>query len=142
MNTNDCIFCKIVRGEIPNHTVYEDDYVLAFLDIHPIAKGHTVVVPKIHYETIWQVSLEDFGKIATGLRAAAGRVEARLKPEGMNIGLNNGEVAGQSVPHMHWHIVPRSIGDGGGSIHSVVKNREVVDVAAVSTLFKNSDVTK
>jgi histidine triad (HIT) family protein len=131
----DCIFCKIVNKEIPNYTVYEDDNVLAFLDVHPCSKGHTVVVPKQHFADLWEMNVETFQLIAAGLRAAAGRVQARLKPEGMNIGINNGTAAGQAVPHVHWHIIPRSVGDGGGSMHSIVKSKEEIDVKMISKLF-------
>lgn len=131
----DCIFCKIVNKEIPNYTVYEDDNVLAFLDVHPCSKGHTVVVPKQHFADLWEMNVETFQLLAAGLRAAAGRVQARLKPEGMNIGINNGAAAGQAVPHVHWHIIPRSVGDGGGSMHSIVKSKEEIDVKMISKLF-------
>ncbi len=132
----NCIFCKIINKEVPNYTVYEDDFVLAFLDIFPHAKGHTVVVPKQHYANLWDMSVEEFQLMAAGLRAAAGRVQARLKPDGMNIGINNGEVAGQAVPHIHWHIIPRYEGDGGGSMHSIIKNAGDVGVKEIAEMFK------
>lgn len=118
----DCIFCKILNKEIPNFTVYEDENVLAFLDIFPCATGHTVVIPKKHFESLWNMNIETFQALSAGLRAAAGRIEARLKPDGMNIGINEGKIAGQAVPHVHWHIIPRYQGDGGGSMHSIIKN--------------------
>jgi histidine triad (HIT) family protein len=131
----DCLFCKIISGEIPCYKVYEDEKVLAFLDIHPCSKGHTVVVPKEHAETIWNMSIEDFQAVAGGLRAAAGKVEARLKPDAMNIGINNGKLAGQAVPHVHWHIIPRYVGDGGGSMHSIVRSKESIGIQEVAKLF-------
>jgi histidine triad (HIT) family protein len=131
----DCIFCKIIAKEIPNYTVYEDDAVLAFLDVHPCSKGHTVVIPKQHFSNLWDMNTETFQLIAAGLRAAAGKVQARLKPAGMNIGINNGAAAGQAVPHVHWHIIPRAVGDGGGSMHSIVKSKEEIDVKMISKLF-------
>jgi len=118
----DCVFCKIIKKEIPNLTIYEDDSILAFLDIFPHALGHTVVVSKKHFENLWDMSVEDFQILSAGLRAAAGRIQAKLKPDGMNIGINNGQIAGQAVPHVHWHIIPRYKNDGGGSIHSIIKN--------------------
>lgn len=130
-----CLFCKIISGKIPCYKVYEDESVLAFLDIFPCSKGHTVVIPKEHVETIWEMSNEDFQRVAGGLRAAAGRVEARLKPDAMNIGLNNGKIAGQAVPHVHWHVIPRYEGDGGGSMHSIVKSKEKIEVKEVVKLF-------
>ncbi len=132
----DCLFCKIVAGQIPNHTVYEDQFVLAFLDIFPCAKGHTVVIPKQHFTNLWDMNVESFQLLSAGLRGAAGRVQARLNPDGMNICVNNGPVAGQAVPHVHWHILPRYEGDGGGSIHSIIKNPGGASVAELAELFK------
>ncbi len=131
----DCLFCKIVAGEIPNYTVYEDENVLAFLDIHPCAKGHTVIVPKKHFGNLWDMNVEEFQLMASGLRAAAGRVQARLNPDGMNIGINNEKAAGQAVGHVHWHIIPRWNGDGGGSMHSIIRNADGVDVKEVAKSF-------
>jgi histidine triad (HIT) family protein len=116
--------------------VWEDENILAFLDAHPCSKGHTVVVPKQHYETLWDMNTETFDLVAHSLRAAAGRVQARLKPDGMNIGINNGPTAGQAIAHVHWHIIPRYAGDGGGSMHSIVKSKEEIDVKDVAEFFK------
>lgn len=132
----DCLFCKILNKEIPNFTVYEDENVLAFLDIFPCAPGHTVVIPKKHFENLWDMNTETFSLMSESLRAVAGRVQARLKPDGMNIGINNGKVAGQAIPHVHWHIIPRFEGDGGGSMHSIIKKSGDKTVAEVSELFK------
>jgi len=131
----NCIFCKIINKEIPNYTVYEDENVLAFLDIFPCSLGHTVVIPKKHFENIFEMSAEDFAVFAPSIRAVAGRIQAKLKPDGMNIGVNNGAAAGQAVPHMHWHIIPRHNDDGGGSMHSIVKKPSEKTVAEVCDLF-------
>lgn len=132
----DCIFCKIINKEIPSYIVWEDEYIFAFLDVHPCSKGHTVVVPKAHFANLWDMNTETFDLVAHGLRATAGRVQARLKPDGMNIGINNGSAAGQAVAHVHWHIIPRYEGDGGGSMHSIVKSKEEIDVESVTEFFK------
>ena len=132
----DCIFCKIINKEVPSFTIFEDDNVVAFLDIFPVAKGHVVVIPKKHYANLWDMSTEAFQDIAAGLRFAAGRVQARLKPDGMNIGINNGEAAGQAVPHVHWHIIPRYTGDGGGNMHSIIKNPGNKTPSELFELFK------
>lgn len=132
----DCLFCKIIAGEIPCHKVYEDAHTLAFLDIFPHAKGHTVVIPKKHANTIWDINTEDFEVMAAGLQTAAGKVQAVLKPDGMNIGINNEKAAGQAVGHVHWHILPRWHGDGGGSVHAIIKNNGGVDVQEVAKLFE------
>ncbi len=117
-----CIFCKIIAGEIPNYTVYEDKNILAFLDIAPHTKGHTVVVPKKHYERLSDMDLEVWQGIAVGLKKVQEKLDMVLKPVGFNIGVNDGKVAGQVVPHVHWHVFPRYEKDGGGSIHSIINN--------------------
>lgn len=135
----DCLFCKIVAGEIPNYTVYEDENVLAFLDIFPCTKGHTVVVPKKHCASLWDISTEDFMRVAAGVQTAAGKVRSAINPDAMNIGINNGAAAGQAVAHMHWHIIPRWEKDGGGSMHSIVRSHGAdADPKQVAQLFSQS----
>ena len=130
-----CIFCKIVKKEIKNYTVYEDDYVLAFFDINPHARGHTVVIPKEHVETVLELSEEDLGMIMRGARRAVQRIESVLRPDGYNIGWNDRPAGGQVVPHLHVHIMPRWRGDGGGSMHSVVNFPGPCSVADTAKLF-------
>lgn len=119
---HDCIFCKIVKGEIPNYTVYEDDHVLAFLDIHPQAPGHTVLVPKLHAERFFDLNEEVLKHVLPAVQKTMERIERVLNPDGYNVGWNDAEAAGQAVPHMHFHILPRYQNDGGGSMHSIVNN--------------------
>ncbi|EKD43071.1 MAG: hypothetical protein ACD_72C00471G0002 [uncultured bacterium] len=118
----DCIFCKIINKEIPNYTVYEDENVLAFLDIFPHALGHTVVIPKKHFETPLEMSVEEFKNFSAGLKNSLDKVETVLKPAGYNVGWNQSEAGGQVVPHLHVHMLPRYADDGGGNMHSIVKN--------------------
>lgn len=106
---NDCIFCRIIEGEIPSHKVYEDDKTLAFLDANPTSKGHTLVVPKKHVETIDEAS--DMSYMWDSLVKVSQAVEEAFDPEGLNISQNNGAVAGQEVMHMHFHVTPRYSGD-------------------------------
>lgn len=131
----DCIFCKIVKNEIPNYTVYENDAILAFLDIHPMAKGHTVVVPKKHFELVFEMNDSDLCDLMIGVKRAMERIQKTLQPDGFNIGWNSGKAGGQAVAHLHMHIVPRRYGDGGGSMHSIVRNQGDVDVVDVARLF-------
>lgn len=133
---SDCIICKIAGGEIPSYKVYEDDYVLAFLDIHPHAKGHTVVTPKVHRETPLEMSGEEWNYFSVGLRKALEKVEATLHPDGYDVGWNQKPAGGQVVPHLHVHIFPRFKGDGGGSMHSIVNNPGDMTVEEVAKLFK------
>ena len=132
---NECLFCKIVNKEIPNYTVYENDHILAFLDIFPCTKGHVVVIPKVHAETLFDLSSSQKATLFDGVQEVMKKVERVLSPEGFNVGLNHLEAGGQTVPHLHIHILPRWKGDGGGSMHSVVKNVFGVKVEDVAKLF-------
>jgi histidine triad (HIT) family protein len=108
----DCIFCKIVRGEIPSYKVYEDDKCLAFLDITPVNPGHTLVIPKKHYDNFVDLPDEEAGELIKTIKKIALAVMKGTGAEGFNLNLNNGAVSGQLVGHVHWHIVPRFAGDG------------------------------
>lgn len=130
-----CIFCKIVAREVPNYTIYEDADVLAFLDIHPHAKGHTVVIPKSHFESVMDICDNGLVQVMRGVTQAVTRLEAVLKPDGYNIGWNDRPAGGQVVPHLHLHILPRWHGDGGGSMHSIVKNSGNQPVEELAKLF-------
>jgi histidine triad (HIT) family protein len=131
----DCIFCKILAHKIPNHTVYEDDHVLAFLDIFPCSKGHTVVIPKRHAERLTDLDTAEQSALMQGVAKTMERLDAILKPVGMNVGWNDRVLAGQAVPHVHVHIIPRYEGDGGGSMHSIVKSKEKIEVGEIAKLF-------
>lgn len=100
-----CIFCKIVNGEIPSYKIYEDNDFLAFMDISPATIGHTLVIPKKHYDSIF--SLDEDTKIFSLVIKLSKVIKEALDLEGMNILNNNGEVAGQSVKHFHIHLIPR-----------------------------------
>lgn len=104
---NDCLFCKIIDGQIPSLKVYEDEHVFAFMDIMPLTKGHTLLIPKAHCKDLFEMP-ED---VARNLYAAAPKVanaiKAAFNPVGMNTVNNNGEAAGQTVFHYHLHLIPR-----------------------------------
>lgn len=117
---DDCIFCKIIKGEVPAHKVYEDDHVIAFLDIMPRSKGHTMVIPKTHAPTILDLPDGDVGPMLLAVKKVTGMINAALEPDGFTMGVNQGDISGQTVKHLHFHIMPRWHGDGGGSVHSVV----------------------
>ncbi len=111
---SDCIFCKIVAGQIPCTKVYEDEAVLAFMDIGPISLGHTLIIPKKHYEAIRQMSAEEAAALFRMVPVLAAAVQDALKAEGLNVLQNNGRVAGQAVEHLHVHLIPRRPEDGLG----------------------------
>ncbi len=111
MTASDCIFCKIIKGDIPCARIYEDDAVLAFLDINPWSEGHTLIIPKAHYALLHECPADviagvagKFGRIAEAVVSAMGAV-------GYNILNNNGSAAGQEIEHVHFHIIPRKPGD-------------------------------
>ncbi len=116
----NCVFCRIVRGELPAHKIYEDSETLAFLDIHPMTDGHTLVIPKAHAERLSELSPELVGRLFQTVQKVAGRLAGALGAPAFNIGMNDGRAAGQAVPHLHVHIIPRFPNDGGGSMHSII----------------------
>ena len=126
--TNDCIFCKIAAGEIPAHKVYEDENVFAFLDIAPCTEGHTVVIPKKHADTFTDMSEEDAAAYYAAVNRIAKKVKSGLSADGLSMGINVGTAAGQTVMHVHTHIIPRKENDGGGSLHDIVNT--TVDTSA------------
>ncbi len=116
----DCIFCKVVRGETPAHWVYEDEHTLAFLDIHPLTEGHTLVISKVHYEALEEPPAEEIARLFLAVQRVSGALRRAFGAPATTIGINNGRAAGQVVPHLHVHILPRYPGDGGGTIHSIL----------------------
>ena len=111
MTDGDCIFCKIVAGEIPAAKVLEDDACIAFLDIGPLADGHVLLIPKRHCVTLDEMPPDDAGAMLRNLPALVKAVQAATGCEGVNILQNNGRVAHQVVMHVHVHVIPRRAGD-------------------------------
>ncbi len=108
----ECIFCKIVSGEIPSTKLYEDESVLAFLDIMPAAKGHALVVTKKHYHTLLDVPHEELKHLMEAVQKVAAAIMGSIEgAEGFNVIQSNKEAAGQVIPHVHFHIIPRKKGD-------------------------------
>jgi histidine triad (HIT) family protein len=101
----DCVFCKIINGEIPSHKVFETEKVVAFLDANPVSKGHTLVVPKRHVETIHEA--EDMEYVWDALVKVSNAVKEAYEPAGINVNQNNGAIAGQEIFHLHFHVTPR-----------------------------------
>ena len=108
---NDCIFCAIAAGEIPSFKVYEDDKFLAYLDINPFSEGHVLVIPKEHREGLIDAEDSLLSELFARVKKVATHVKEVLGADGFNILQNNGEAAGQTVRHIHFHIIPRKNGD-------------------------------
>lgn len=102
-----CVFCRIVSGTIPSVKVYEDRNVLAFMDISPISKGHTLVIPKAHHDPITAVPPSLLHKLIVVVQKIAKAHIDGLKADGVNITQANGQIAGQVIPHVHFHVIPR-----------------------------------
>ena len=110
----DCIFCKIAAGQIPCHKLFEQEGYLSFLDIGPLAEGHALLVPKPHYENLTVVPADAWARLIAQVPRLAAAVLEVTGAEGFNLLLNDGLVAGQVVPHVHLHVVPRRAGDSLG----------------------------
>ncbi len=109
---DDCVFCKIIEGKIPSAKVYETDKIFAFLDINPTNKGHTLVIPKAHHELLVDVPDEILADLAIAVKKVAKAVKQATNADGLNFLLSMEKPAGQTVPHVHFHIIPRHKGDG------------------------------
>jgi len=119
----NCIFCKIVAGKVPARIVVQDERVMAFLDAFPLAAGHTLVVPKAHYVRVQEMDDADSGAVFGLVRNLAGVVESAAGANASTIAVHNDREAGQEVPHVHVHIIPRKPGDGAGPVHSMFHKR-------------------
>ncbi|MFC6990007.1 HIT family protein [Haloplanus sp. GCM10025708] len=119
----DCIFCRIVDGDLPSRTVYEDDHVQAFLDANPLSRGHTLVVPKSHHERVHDLPESLACDLFAAVHGVTGRVERAVDADATTVAFNDGPAAGQEVNHVHCHVVPRFEGDGGRPVHAVVEDR-------------------
>ena len=107
----DCVFCKIIAGEVPSFTLFEDDATFAFMDINPANEGHALVIPKEHAADLYAVSDEAIARTAVTAKRVADAVARTLKPDGLNLVQCNGPAAAQSVMHFHVHVLPRVKGD-------------------------------
>jgi histidine triad (HIT) family protein len=129
----ECIFCQIASKKIPAKVVYEDESSLAFLDINPTNPGHTLVIPKAHIETILDIQPEELSNLTQAVKIVAHALSDALNPDGLNILQNNKEIAGQLVPHIHFHLVPRFKDDGVpyffGAQTKKMEEKELVKIA-------------
>ena len=110
----DCIFCAIVNGTIPSSKVFESDTIYAFLDLNPVHKGHTLIIPKKHFKDVTELDTALGRDIFDAMQRVAKAVMEATGAQGFNVLQNNGRIAGQMVDHLHWHIIPRFADDGLG----------------------------
>jgi len=116
-----CIFCEIVKGKRPAQKIYEGESVLAFLDIFPCTPGHTLVIPKAHFGSLTEMSEHVATECFKAVTKLAGKIQKAMGAQGFNIGLNDGAAAGQVVPHLHIHIIPRYSRDRGVGVQGIVR---------------------
>lgn len=109
---NDCLFCQIISGQAPANKVYEDNNIIAILDIHPVNPGHTLIIPKKHSMNLLDQDDEVLKEMMIATKKVAAAILQGLGYSAFNMELNNGRIAGQIIPHLHWHIVPRREDDG------------------------------
>lgn len=126
-----CIFCRIVAGQAPCHRVYEDPAVLAFMDIRPVSRGHTLIIPKPHFENLFEASEDAMAAVARVSVRLANAIRAVCEPDGVFVAQTNGVAAGQTVFHYHLHLIPRWYGSGP-QIHGRVEadSAQLSDLAA------------
>jgi histidine triad (HIT) family protein len=108
----DCIFCKIINGEIPAIKILDEKQILAFMDINPLAQGHMLVIPKNHAENILDISEDDLAAVINAAKRCAEAAKSGLKAEGITVLQLNGKASNQVVPHLHFHVIPRWKNDG------------------------------
>jgi histidine triad (HIT) family protein len=125
--SSDCIFCSIVDGDVPGRIVHEDDDSTAFLDVNPLAPGHVLVVPNDHLERLQDVPDNRVESLYRTIHDLVPAVEEAVEADATNVAFNNGEAAGQEVPHLHCHVVPRFAEDDGGPIHAAFGDRPDLD---------------
>lgn len=135
----DCLFCKIRDKKIAAFVIYEDKRALAFLDLMPRAPGHTLVVPKVHAATITDLPESEIQPLFSAVRKVVGLLAKSLTPDGVTVGINQGEASGQVVGHLHVHVMPRFDGDGGGAVQSVVHNPPKESLEAIAQKIKNQN---
>ena len=129
----DCIFCKIISKEIPTKILYEDDDTISFLDAFPVAKGHTLVIPKAHHAKIQDLSFDVNQKLFDTVHKMTSKVDSL---EGSTlIAIHNGKESGQEIPHVHVHLIPRRNDDSAGPVHSMFKDKIELSESEIDSIY-------
>ena len=131
----DCIFCKIISKEISTKILYEDDVTISFLDAFPVAKGHTLVIPKAHHAKIQDLPSDVNQNLFDTVHKMTSKVDSL---EGSTlIAIHNGKESGQEIPHVHVHLIPRSVDDSAGPVHSMFKDKIELSDSEINSLYNN-----
>ncbi len=120
----DCLFCKIINGEIPSNKIYENKKVIAILDLFPTNKGHTLFIPKNHSENMLKDDEEDLAALMHAVKKIAPKILEAVNAKGFNLIVNTGEVSGQAIMHTHFHVIPRFEGDGIENWHGTEAKKQ------------------
>jgi histidine triad (HIT) family protein len=131
----DCIFCKIISKEIPTKILYEDDDTISFLDAFPVAKGHTLVIPKAHHAKIQDLPSDVNQKLFDTVHKMTSKVD--LIQGSTLIAIHNGKESGQEIPHVHVHLIPRSVDDSAGPVHSMFNDKIELSDSEINSLYNN-----
>jgi histidine triad (HIT) family protein len=132
-----CLFCRIVAGEVPAHVVHEDEGAVAFLDVHPAARPHVLVVPRAHAANLLELDDDAVGALFRTVKCVQRNVERAFRPLGMNVGWNHGQAAGQHVFHLHVHLLPR-YADGGRGIQVMGTGGDPAELAALAATLRSA----
>ena len=138
----DCLFCKIANKEFNAEVIYEDENATAVLDINPRSPGHTMVLPKVHAETILDLPSEKIDGLFKAVKNITDILNKALKPDGFTIGINHGKVSGQTIDHLHIHVMPRWHNDNGSSIHSIVNNPSTESLSQIANRIRSINKLK
>ena len=133
----ECIFCKIALKKIKTNIIIENDKAMAFLDAYPLSKGHALVIPKAHYSKIQELDENSSQLLFNLLWKITNPIEKAMNVNSSTIAIHNGKEAGQEIPHVHIHIIPRNRGDGAGPVHSMFRNRPDVRSIDMSSLVED-----
>lgn len=136
----ECIFCKIVQKKIKTNIIIENDKTMAFLDAYPLSKGHTLIIPKDHYSKIQELDENSSQSLFNILWKITNPIEKAMHVNSSTIAIHNGKEAGQEIPHVHIHVIPRESGDGAGPVHSMFKNKPNVSSFDMSSIAE--EITK
>ena len=134
MFSSKCIFCGIILGNVPSNILVQDEKAIAFLDAFPLAKGHTLVIPKLHFSKIQDMSENHESAVFHLVHRLVGPIEKAAHVNSSTIAIHNGKEAGQEIDHVHVHIVPRTVHDGAGPIHSMFMKIPIISSADMNQM--------